>query len=387
MSITLDWFHAISLLGAVQGLFLAGVLATKRTNRAANRLLAAVTAAFSVFLVSTVYYAVGWIRVFPHFFGVANPLPLVFGPLIYLYAAHASDRTRRFRTIDLLHFAPAAAAVIATVPIYLKSGTAKIELYQELQQGDIPRLLQVIDWSKFVSGASYTVVTIRHLLRHRATVKDSYSTVERVNLRWLLWLTGAAAVVWAIATAFHLSQVLSVPPRHGDDLVALGIAITVYGIGYMGLRQPEVFNFVTAEFPVVPAAPSPPAGQRARYERSGLGDEEAESLRAELLSVMERERPYRNPELTLADLAGRLATTPHKLSEVLSRRVGLTFYDFVNRYRVEDVRSRLTDPRSRNLTLLALALDAGFASKSTFNNVFKKHTGKTPSAYRRALAG
>ena len=392
MFITIDWLHVISLLGAVQGLFLAGVLVTKRTNRTANRLLAAVTVAFSVYLTSAVYRAVGWMPVFPHFLGVSNPLPLVFGPLIYLYAVHASDRTRRLGKRDLLHFVPATAVVIATLPMYLQSGPEKIAFYQQLQGGDIPRLLQVIDWLKFVSGVSYTVATIRHLLRHRLTVMNSYSTVERVNLRWLLWLTSASAVVWALATALHVFLVLNLPPRHGENLVALGIAIMVYGIGYRGLRQPEVFNFVTSEFPVAAAAPAPPAppvppaDQSPRYQHSGLGDQEAESLKDALLLAMEKERPYRDSDLTLADLAERLNTTPHKLSEVLSQRVGLTFYDFVNRYRVEEVQRRVADTRSQNLTLLALALDAGFASKSTFNNVFKRHTGKTPSDYRRALA-
>jgi AraC-like DNA-binding protein len=102
---------------------------------------------------------------------------------------------------------------------------------------------------------------------------------------------------------------------------------------------------------------------------------------------MEMDRLYRDSELTLADLAERLDTTPHKLSEVLNAQLHQTFYDFVNSYRVKDVQRRIADDRLKNLTILALALDAGFASKSTFNHVFRQHTGRTPSAYRRSLAG
>src|SRR6058998_3290168 len=87
-----------------------------------------------------------------------------------------------------------------------------------------------------------------------------------------------------------------------------------------------------------------------------------------------------------ADLARRLSTTPHKLSEVLNSQLAQTFYDFVNGYRVRYVQSRIESEDARNLKLLSLALDAGFASKSTFNEVFKKHTGKTPSDYRRSVA-
>ena len=99
--------------------------------------------------------------------------------------------------------------------------------------------------------------------------------------------------------------------------------------------------------------------------------------------MMERERPYRDPDLTLADLVDRLDTTPHKLSEVLNSELGQTFYDFVNSYRVEEVRRRLAEARSKSLTVLTVAMDAGFASKSTFNQVFKRLTGHTPSAYRK----
>jgi AraC-like DNA-binding protein len=100
---------------------------------------------------------------------------------------------------------------------------------------------------------------------------------------------------------------------------------------------------------------------------------------------MTRDRPYRDPELTLSALAELLDTTPHKLSEVLNTELSQTFYDFVNSYRVEDVRRRLAASDSKHLNVLTLAMDAGFASKSTFNQVFKKQTGHTPSTYRKVV--
>ena len=89
-----------------------------------------------------------------------------------------------------------------------------------------------------------------------------------------------------------------------------------------------------------------------------------------MTSVMDRERPWRDSGLTLADLAARLSTTPHKLSEVLNSQLGQTFYDFVNGYRVREVQRRIAAGEARAVTILSLAQDAGFASKSTFNLVF-----------------
>lgn len=412
-SLTLDWLLLIALLGAIQGVFLAGVLAMRRRNRTANRLLAATMLAFSISLANTVYHGAGFERVFPHFFGLAYPLPFLFGPLIYLYAITAADRSRRFTWRDALHFVPFLATVIAGLPVYLMSGEEKITFYRQLQGGLVTPMVAVTTPLKFVSGVVYTALTLSFLRRHRERVKESYSSIERVNLRWLVWLGVGAAAVWAVAVTLELLEgagIFSV--TRPDEFIGLGIAVIVYGIGYMGLRQPEVFRYETAEHQIPAelsrAAPRPsaapePAGPpetlsraeprvvaaqeaeplSARYERSGLTEREARRLKDALTATMEKERPWRDSELTLADLADRLSTTPHKLSEVLNAQLGQTFYDFVNGYRVREVQRRIAAGDAQRVKMLTLALDAGFASKSTFNLVFKKHTSQTPSAYRQ----
>ena len=389
--VTLDWLHVIALLGAIQGVFLTGVLATKRRNRTANRLLAAAMLAFSIYLATSVYHAVGFERVFPHFFGAAYPLPFLFGPLIYLYAVTAADRDRRLTWRDALHFVPFFAVVIAGLPIYLMSGAEKIAFYQRLLNGERPPLILIADPLKYVSGVTYATITILFLRRHRELVKESYSSTERVNLRWLSWLGAAGAVIWMLAVGVQAMESAGVMRGgRGDDVIALAIALLVYCIGYMGLRQPEVFRYETGEYPVQKPTAEPQLEAQeetsvARYERSGLTDREADRLKDALMAVMDKERPWRDAGLTLADLATRLSTSPHKLSEVLNSQLGQTFYDFVNGYRVREVQRRIAAGEARALKMLSLAMDAGFASKSTFNQAFKKHTNQTPSDFRQAV--
>ena len=408
--VTLSWLQVINLLGAIQGLVLAGALVSKRSNRTANRLLAATMVAFSIYLATAAFDPEELIQVFPHAFGAAHPLPFLFGPLIYLYAVTASDRTRQLTPRDALHFVPFVAVVLFGLPVYLMSGTDKIAFYHRLESGDVPPSIAIALPLKLLSGVIYATVTLLFLRRHHELVKASYSSVERVNLRWLLWLCRGAAAIWVVAVLSNVLESTGIEKAgFGDDLIALAMAVMVYGIGYMGLRQPEIFRFDTAEYRVpvelrvsrerpVPspsqvAAPlrvtgesQPPAPDTTspRYERSGLSDREAQRLKSQLTAVMETERPWRDSDLTLADLADRLNTTPHKLSEVLNSQLGLTFYDFVNGYRVREVQRRIAAGDARKVTMLALALDAGFASKSTFNVVFKKHTQQTPSDYRQA---
>lgn len=388
-SLTLDWIQLAAIVGALQGLLLTGVLIAQRSNRTANRLLAALMAAFTIYLASGPYYATGVIRVYPHFFGIAYLTPWVFGPLVYLYARAASDRSWRFTRRELVHFVPVAIVFCLAVPFYAMSGPEKVALWHRWAVEGLSPPLRHIDPLKYVSGIAYSATTVLFLRRHRRDVEDSYSNIARVNLRWLLWLSAASGGIWLMATGLRISQV-STSLRDGP--ISFAMALLVYGIGYMGLRQPEIFRQATVDFTELERASvkaTPPSDKAEtsspQYERSGLGDHEANLLKTALLAIMDREQPWKDSELTLSDLAARLDSTPHKLSEVLNAQMGQTFYDFVNGYRVREVQRRITAGEARSLKMLALAMDAGFASKSTFNEVFKKHTRQTPSNFRQTV--
>lgn len=125
---------------------------------------------------------------------------------------------------------------------------------------------------------------------------------------------------------------------------------------------------------------------RQRYERSRLDDDTAGRLVAMILDHLEKEKPYKDPDITLARLADRIGLTPHMLSQLLNDRLNKNFNNFINSYRIDEVKKLLDTPSNRD-KLLSIAYDAGFRSKTTFNTMFKKFTGKTPSEYRRSLDG
>lgn len=394
---TLNWWQLVALFGAVQGAIVALALAARRPKRTPNLLLAASVLAFALHLASVVYYSADLVDAVPHFFGVTQPLPLAFGPLLYLYAITASGQQHRLRGRDLWHALPALVFYVWGLPIYLQGSEAKVAMYRAIQTGQLPLQSRVAIPLVLLSGVVYTVATLVALRRHQGVVAENYSSLERVNLQWLRWLALASALIWLTALVFEAADSAQwTVPLPGDFVVAVGITLVIHAIGFWGLRQPEIFRYVTAEHAVVPATPQPivesltePASDQVsdpsppRYERSGLSPRDAEALKARLLALMDAEYLYRSADLTLGDLAERLGTTPHRLSEVLNAQLGQSFYDFINGYRVREVQTRLQGPDGARLTYLALALDAGFASKSTFNAVFKKHTGMTPSEYRR----
>lgn len=382
----LSWWQVLALLGALQGVTIAPALLARRTSRTPNRLLAALVLVLSLHLAAVVYYTADLVPQAPHLFGLTQPLPFLFGPLVYLYAVTLSDRARGLRRHDLLHLLPFVAVVLWGLPILLQDADAKVAMFRAIQGGWAPMQAVVTDPLKPLSGIAYTLATVLVVQRHQRVIAENYSTLDRVNLRWLQWLTLASGGVWLLAAVSEIAwQGGWLLPITGDLLIAIGTSLLICGVGYWGIRQPEIVRFATDEHPIAPTPAAPPAEpdpMEQRYERSGLQPREAEALTARLVAVMDAERPYRQADLTLGDLAERVGTTPHRLSEVLNSQLGVSFYDFVNGYRVREVQSRLVGPDGARLTYLAIALEAGFASKSTFNAAFKKLTGMTPSAYR-----
>ncbi len=122
-----------------------------------------------------------------------------------------------------------------------------------------------------------------------------------------------------------------------------------------------------------------------KYEKSRLDNERADMYIESLLDHMEKQKPYRKSTLTLMQLAEELSMSHLYLSQIINLKLNKTYYSFINSYRVEEAKEALADPERSDESILSIAFEAGFNSKTTFNKVFKNETGKTPSQYRKDL--
>lgn len=120
---------------------------------------------------------------------------------------------------------------------------------------------------------------------------------------------------------------------------------------------------------------------KTKYKTSGLNLEIAESIKKRLLKIMEDEKPFLESDLNITKLSYSLSISPSYLSQVINEKLERNFYDLINFYRIEEAKRRLIDPAYKNLTVLTIAYDVGFNSKSTFNTSFKKYMNLTPSQY------
>ncbi len=375
-------------LGAAQGIFLATVLASRGRSSLPNRLLAVVMVAFALDLGMAVYHAAGIDQVLPHLIGIDFGLAFLYGPLLYLYARTLSHNEKVFRTAHWWHFAPFAIVVLLMAPFYLQSGAQKLAFLEGDAPGRWSAFLGIVTHVKLVHALCYIGAILPMLRRHRSRIRNTMSSTDRINLVWLRNLLYGIIALTTFAVVVYVLSLRESPPVIGldpetsyDDYMLLSLAVFVYAIGYFGLRQPEVFDarvHEPAEEPAAAADPDTPP----RYARSGMDPATAERHEATLREVMEREKLYRRGDLTLQDLSDATGISPHHVTEVLNTRLGQNFYDFVNAYRVREVQERLADPASGHLTLLAIGMEAGFNSKSSFNHTFKKSVGMTPSEFR-----
>lgn len=120
----------------------------------------------------------------------------------------------------------------------------------------------------------------------------------------------------------------------------------------------------------------------SKYASSSLSEEDLQFYKEIIEKYMLANKPYLDNELTIRKLATLLEMQPHHLSQVINSSLNSNFYTFVNKYRIQEVIDLMKDPQRKHHTILAIAYDSGFKSKSSFNTIFKKMTGKTPSEYR-----
>ena len=372
----------VLILGVAQGLFLAVLLLTRKENAVANRILAGAMVAFSAFLIEVALYSRNYYLDYPHLIGISQPVIYLFGPTIYLYTRTLITGARSFERRSLIHFIPALVVTAYLLSFFLQSGADKILFVEKLMREGSPLDVNIIEWLKLPHGAIYTLVTFRLLGRYRGRLEENFSTLDRINLRWLRSLLIGTMIVWLVAILNFFLGALGVKILDFESNPAsLVLVVVVYAIGYIGLRQPEVF-WPPAENQSSDTT-SAEVSATGKYQKSGLDSEKAETLQEGLLQMMVEQKPYTDPNLTLHQLAHLLSVSPHNLSEVINTRLGQSFHDFVNGYRVDEAKKRLVDPTLAHQTILAIALESGFRSKSTFNKIFKRFSGITPSSFRQ----
>ena len=382
-------WNAVILAAMLQGFILFLFLLTKKRNRRANIILAFLVLLYSIDIGLETLYSSQLIFEYPHFIGLNDPIFFLYGPLLYLYAYFLTSSEEIRNKTWLLNFVPFLLVVFFYLPtFYLQSAEFKLVSEGKITS-DFVRESIINETSRgYIELASafheliYIILTLILLKKYQNTIRDAFSAIDRINLNWLRILTLATGIIVLVDIILYFSV--------SFEFVTFGEAVTsvlflcallIYAIGYMGLMQPEIFSPVAKFENILTVTANEET--REKYSKSKLTDEQAEYNVAKLLELMETEELFLDGELKLQDVAEALMVSSNNLSQIINDKLNKNFYDFVNGYRVETAKKLLVNPKKQHLTLLAIAFDSGFNSKSSFNSVFKKQCLMTPSEFKK----
>ncbi len=398
MHTELTLFSIIILVGAAHGLFLALTLINSRGAQHAGRIfLAMLTLAFATDLAHEFLFQSEYLVSLPLLRYVDPIINLFYGPFFYLYVRALTQRESfKLNFTQCLHFLPVIVAIVicSTLP------TLNDEQFHRLfYQGDpvivadeitVMATMGRIALSSALSIGIYLFLSIRRLVIHARKIRQEFSSIEKVTLNWLRYLLVALSTLYAILIFDgFFSQDLGLNDNI-NHLLYLLVVVVIYAMGYMGMRQPAIFSpseyvtRVSSEETAVEKSTvdsDTVSSGSEKYKSSALDAESSAALCSELKQHMQEQKPYLEAQLTLPQLATQIQISSNYLSQVINEQVQLNFFDFVNGYRVNEAKTLLLE--RRNLSVLDIAYQSGFNSKSAFYTAFKKHVGMTPSEFKK----
>lgn len=368
MFVHLDLAVVFHLFCIVQGLTTAAYLLAG-PRRPGNRWLGLLLLALTLQVVdyflsrSGVYYRSRWLYFTPLFFSWG------FGPLLLAYVRALCGA----RPLRWPHFGPVVGQALFYVVLALQSFDTKTWFWLNVHK-PLTRYLE--HYGAVLSVLLYVGLALRLLQRQPQPARWLRPGLLGVGLFY------AAAALDPVVNSAYLPA--GAPKFYLTSLVLPVLAYALALVGWINnttVQAPLLAGAESAEAASVRPEAALPATNPAApsKEPPPVNPEQL----ARVVAAFEQEHVFRNPDLTLDSLAQQLSLTPNALSQLLNAGLGQSFYELVNGYRLEEVKRRLLTPDARRLTVLALALEAGFNSKTTFNRVFKEKTGLTPKEYQK----
>lgn len=359
--------------GLVQGLFVAAVLLGNRgPDRRVSAVLAALSLVLALMIGEELVDSANLYATLPHAALVAFPLPLAIGPLLVLCAQQLGDPNRPMRARDFLHFVPMIAVVAYLAPFYGLDGASKLIALD----GEMRARIRPLVLFKGLHGLGYQIAAIILCARPLATAEPGI----RARVLWFRRVLLATLLPLVLVHVLYFYP--SLGPVESDRAGSLVLAAVIYAFAYAAMRWPFFRSSAgEATRPGVPAAP------RVKYRTSSLDQQRKYEIRDALLSYMKSDAPFRDPDSSLGDIAQALGVSTHDLSLVLNDVLKMNFHGFLNSHRIALIKDMMANPDLDHRTLLDLAYEAGFNSKTSFNRVFKETVGMTPSDYRRHRPG
>lgn len=364
----------ISLITIFISLFLALFLVTVKTeHKLSNRL-------FAFFLVLTAIDMIGNINslfeISLNFSVFISSFFFLQLPTFYLYVLSVCYSDFKLKPKHLIHSIVFLIANLILLPrFYNVSLDSKIRFLEEISSRPEIQINHIL---MHIQMLLYIIAAFMLLRKARKIYLENYAGASIESLNWLLQFTLALSAFYFIALVKNIFKFTAYPNISGGLKIGLLVfeLFIIFWYLYKALNNPGLFRNIDSKLKLV----SDIISEEKKIE--------PETLNKDLLKLkkyMTDEKPFLNPALTIQDISNSLDIPVRELSVLINHQLGQHFYDFVNTFRIENTIDILKDPSKNKVTVLEILYEVGFNSKSSFNTAFKKHTGNTPTAYRKSL--
>jgi AraC-like DNA-binding protein len=333
----------------------------KKSPRISNILLSTLLIVFSILIGCSLIVSLQMARYnqeYKNLVILAGQSATLVGPLLFFYIQSLLNIDFTFKKHYWLHFIPFILLVIYSVVMIQRIGEINIWTYPGRP---------LITAGILIQNLAYVIAAWSNIRSYGLTMKMFLSYIDNSRLSWMRYFTVGYILLWSVQLqVFFGWDILRHPAwcPYGMSLYFVTAFLFFNGILFIALRKPETFYHVQ------------------KYQSSVLKQEDKDRYKEKLVSLMNEEKLYLNPAIALNDFSQKLDIAPCYVSQIINESFQQNFRDFVNKYRIEESKQLLTQ-QNQNLNILGIALDAGFNSKSAFNNAFKKHTGMTPKEFKK----
>ena len=339
------------------------ILSSFRTNKA-NLILGVFMCIANFGLVDAFLQDTGIFEQYPRLIFIPTNCYFLFTPLLALYVARLIGKRMSF-----FLFIPFLLELIAFGVMFSLSPEEKWEIFISDKYGMYNTYFML---ALVLFNAAVLLVILTHIRMHQSRALKEYSHREGVTLDWVrhfIYITLGFQAFFLLETCSDIFLTDSSFIPYMSDLASVFSLSLYIWIGYKGAKQPEIF---LGELELKP----PPLKQQVSKPKENLVEEFKE-----MQAFVMANKPFKNSKITLNELADQLNIHSKKLSKIINQETEKNFFQYINDLRLAEFKRSVSQQSIKEMTILGLALDAGFNSKSSFNSLFKKSEGITPSEW------
>ena len=286
-------------------------------------------------------------------------LPWLFGPLLHLLTREFIVTDAKFESKHLIHFLPFVIYFGLNFPEFTTDSDGKLELLRNFIYTQNPQLSSIFYFFngflfiQILSYVAFTLVKIKNL---------------QLSGRAFLASLSIGLLIYSFQKLIHTSSIYFTGYEFIQEvgtLLVLTCGVLLYVLTYISILKPSFLVHSNSE----------------KYRNNKLSTDKIKEVKAEVEDYLLHKKKYQNKGLSLSTISLDINLPPHYISQVVNSEFGINVNDLINKFRVEEIKTKLVDPDFQHYRILAIALDAGFSNKASFYNAFKKQTGYTPTRY------